>query len=230
MRLHRPRRAAFTLAELLVVMSIIIILVSVSAPALKGLMGGRSRSAAVGQMMGLLERARSTALEKGTGVYLGIVTEGGSLPPEYAYARYILFRDRLDTDPGPPNQVYLPLTSWQQLPAGVVFWKYGMVDPNRAEEIDGTVNLFPPVPGALLNRAKLSILRFNAAGAIEKPAAGQSLEIWLREGFYKTSSGSLSLIPAGGTNVNNQPPADRISFARYTGRAQLDTVPPPQQQ
>lgn len=226
----RPRRpaSAFTLAELLVVMSVIVILISVGTPAFKGLMGGRSRVAASAQVLTTLERARSTALEQGTSVYVGFATNAngfGGWPktPMFAYSRFIVFRDRLETDSGPTSQTLIPLSGWQELPAGVVFGAYSVLDAGNAEQIDGGANLFPPVPGAVgLQQYPLCLLKYNSAGAVERPASGGA-EVWLLDGLYRPDGSFVSTSKSGNTTA----PADRIRIARYTGRAQLDTMPKP---
>ncbi len=226
MPVRRSDRAAFTLAELLVVMSVMIILISVSAPALKGILGGKSRAAATGQMMGVLDRARSAALEKGAAVYIGFPTQG-SVPvtsPLIPYSRYILFRDRVDGDTGPASQVFVPLTNWQQLPTGVVFARSGFIGNDAARVlIDGGENQFPRLPGAeTVTSYRLAILKINAAGAVETPSTGTA-DLWLTEGFYRTSDFNFISTKKGATN----PPVDRITISRYTGRARLETVPAP---
>ncbi len=230
-----PRnRRAFTLAELLVVMSIIVILLSVSGPALKGLLGGSSRKAAVGQMMGVFERARSTALQRATGVYVGFPVQGfgASTNPPFTYFRYIVFRDSLDGDPGFPTRKFVPLNKWESLPTGIAFGNgsYANSALSGATAADPVIDVsrdaFPPIPGATSQPTtyRLASLKFNGMGALELPATGDPA-IWVLEGFYRTSD--LAFVPAKKTRSGVTLFCDRITFARYTGRAKIDSVATP---
>lgn len=224
----RPSRrsSAFTLAELLVVMSVIVILISVSGPALKGLFGSKSRKSATGQVLGSLELARTTALEKGAAVYVGFATRSGSWPtsptPVFAFSRYIVFRDRIDTDPA--GRTFIALGGWQQLPVGVVFAEVGALVNAPNVTIKGT-DQFPPVPNGSSTDLIVRAVKFNAAGVVEQPATG-TVEVWLTDGFY--SPNGLSFVPTNrSSGTGGKPASDRISLARYTGRAQLDAMPLP---
>ena len=80
-----PRRAAFTLVEMIAVMAIIIALTAIIVPAFKNIKGSGDFTAAAGGIAGKLEQARAYAMANNTYVYVGIgeylVTEASSASP-----------------------------------------------------------------------------------------------------------------------------------------------------
>ena len=87
---HRPdfRRVAFTLVEMLVVMGVILVLLALLVPAIKGIAGGNDFTMATGGIANTLEQARAYAMANNTYVYVGInefdVTESSSVSPRSA--------------------------------------------------------------------------------------------------------------------------------------------------
>src|ERR1017187_10087812 len=81
---HRPRTtddAAFTLIELLVVIGIIIVMISVMAPAVKSMMRNNSRSQAVNMIRVNLATARSIAISQHRQAGLGFFEESSTYAP-----------------------------------------------------------------------------------------------------------------------------------------------------
>ena len=66
--LSKRRAGGFTLVELLVVVSIMLLMLKLTLPSLKGLMGGAADSMARSQLIGDLNSARTLALRNGTPV------------------------------------------------------------------------------------------------------------------------------------------------------------------
>lgn len=228
MRGPQRLRHGFTLAELLVVLSVIVILVAVSGPALKGILGGSGRKAATIQVLGALERARATAIEKNAGVYVGFPIQGFPAPA-LAYTRYILFRDRVESDPGDPARAFVPISGWEALPSGVVFWNFGAVSSSGAPLTISNLSRdqFPPIPGLAgnLTSINLRVIKYNGTGSVEMPATGANPAVWIREGFYNQSN--FNFVPTVRDSGTTKAFVDRVTVARFSGRSNLESVPPP---
>ena len=237
MRVSRPISSTsrgFSLVELLLVMTVIVILIAVAGPALRGLLGSDNRKAAVNQLMGALEQARSTALEKGVPISIGFVSTGFP-EPSWSFTRYIIFRDRsADLGDAPTGSVQVMLSKWQALPVGVVLANFGNlpggITPTNFQFSDG----FPPITtpagaASTTGTLPLCVLRFNSAGAVSDPAGGNLLSganasgFFLTQGFYTANGLQETRRPSSGTKLQY----DRITLARYTGRARFDPIVDP---
>ena len=210
-------------------MTVIVILLAVAGPALRGLVGTDGRKAAVSQLMGALEQARSTALEKGVTVSIGFAAADFA-EPSWRFSRYILFRER-SADLGDPSTApaQIMLSKWQALPTGVVLASFGnlpgAITATSYQSADG----FPPVTTAAgavntTTALPLHVLRFNSAGAVSEPTGSNLLNgsnasgFFVAQGFYTPSGLQETRRPASGGKLQY----DRITLARYTGRARFD--------
>ena len=123
------------MVELLVVISIMLLVLKLLLPSLKGLMGGTAHSMARGQLIGDLNSARTLALRNGSPVYVVFMPlkdkvimdneneketyltgEGNSLLAEQSIS-YAIYAEFLPGDqPSDPSKRWL--TDWKRLPQG----------------------------------------------------------------------------------------------------------------
>ena len=222
-------RRGFSLVELLLVMTVIVILIAVAGPALRGLLGSDNRKAAVSQLMGALEQARATALEKGVNVFVGFAAS--DFPdPSWRFNRFLIFReysDALDGPAGGNRPLYLALTKWQSLPQGMVLGN--PADLTTPPQIGDSLSLtgnhgLPPAvdsTGNVSTYSNLEVVSFNSAGVIQKPAAATELQngIYPIQGFYRADG--RNQVETRKRQPGTDLAYDRIQLARYTGRARL---------
>ncbi len=90
----RRRRDAFTLVEMLVVIGVILILMSILAPAFNGLKRAGDITSAAYTIKGALEQARATAIANSTYAWVGFYEEDGSkdttAPPTPGNGRLVI--------------------------------------------------------------------------------------------------------------------------------------------
>lgn len=212
-------RSGFTLIELLAVMGIMIGLMALLAPVVNDVLTSRGRKSAVNLLLNTFEQARVLALEQSIDVYVGFAVKdfpssgAGELNEGYPYTRFIVFRK---SDPGGIDPVgsapYIAITKWRSLPSGIAF-KSGLstiTNPSSGATVDlNAGDRFPGVSTAY----SLPVVKFNNTGMIEQPTS--NLTLFIYEGFW---SGTSEVF----TRANNGNLFDRITFSRFTGRAQLD--------
>lgn len=213
----RSSLQAFTLPELIAVTGIMVTLVALLVPIAKDVLQQQSRKSAVNMLLNAFEQARVLALENSGAVYVGFADAGipdsgpGMRNEGFPYTRFILFHetslDLAASVPGTPP--YVPLTKWLKLPDGISF-------SNKSPILTGaTIFLakdarFPAITSADYN---MPVLKFNNAGMIETPST--KLWLFIYEGFVADGQNVF-------TRPNNNHLFERISFSRFTGRAQLD--------
>jgi prepilin-type N-terminal cleavage/methylation domain-containing protein len=207
--MNKRHLRAFTLVEMLAVMGIIAILLAVSLPAFNSMTQQTGRKAAVSELLGLLEQARVSALEKGRDTHVVFLTDTSpALSKDERYRAYAVFQDS-DSAGGAPTQI----TKWTFLPKGVAFM--GSVP---SQTIYGALKL--PVNGGLYRNATgFPYITFSPTGSIVQPNSGM-LNIYLFEG-YADSTGK----PVYQSTDNIF--LEKISLSRFTGRAQLEISKPP---
>ena len=196
----RRRLLAFTLIELLLVITIIGILAALGLPHLKGWGESNSMSAATRQLMDDLALARQRALSTRSTVYVVFVSPAVVNPATFnplsaseqkkrsnffsgQFTTYALYAPRSVGDqPGHPNERYL--TAWKSLPEKV------FITQNKFFELDEGTRFSPgfnetnrpfatnafPFPTVTSPRLHLPFLAFNSQGQLisEKNLAGQS--------------------------------------------------------
>ncbi len=69
---HRPSARGFTLVELLVVLAIIVLLASLTVPAISALQKSNDLNAATSSVQGILDEARTFAMANNTYVFVGV--------------------------------------------------------------------------------------------------------------------------------------------------------------
>ncbi len=120
----RARREAFTLMELLIVITIMAIMAGIAFPAFQGLGKGNAMDSAVRQVMDDLAYARRLALStRSTVMFLMVADDPSNNSQALAnlkYRSYAIFaRSSVGDQPGRPTQKML--TEWRALPDGIVF-------------------------------------------------------------------------------------------------------------
>lgn len=208
-RSHTPRCRAFTLLELMVVIGIIAVMLVAIVPAVNSLSKSGGRKAAISNLLGAIEQARSLAVKDGQPTYVVFPdtlpgTADVSATQRYAYRSYAIFEDD-PANPGKPKQV----TPWQSLPTGVSI---------RSGSIDYLANSipFPFTPIGAAAVAPFPFLKFNAQGEVD-PATTRSItatagtiQFGIFEGFADST---------GDKDTSSAKFTESISVARLTGRA-----------
>jgi type II secretory pathway pseudopilin PulG len=196
--------------ELLVVIGVISVLVVAIVPAVTSLSKSNGRKAAVGNVLGAIEQARSAAIKDGQATYLVFPTFTGapSSPTDrYNYKSYAVFED----DPANPGSVK-QLTQWRTLPTGVSFRKptldYLVTSISFAFTPSGSTGTFP-------------FLKFDTAGAIDptstKTQAGTSVQFTVFEGYVSNSN---EVFTSPKDSSGNPTAVEQLFVSRATGRAQ----------
>jgi prepilin-type N-terminal cleavage/methylation domain-containing protein len=204
---------AFTLIELLAVMAIIAIMLTLMLPAITGFSSTAGRRGAINSLMNAFEQARVAALETGTTVY--VVLRRNTDPNEQD--SFLICRERSDDMGDAAGTAYIPIFSWQKLPKGIHFFPAS----NTLLTTGGAGNLPANLTTSLLPgnvTDPLFAIGFNNRSQIVFPL-GEILSLYLGESI-KSISGER----AKGASIAV---TERISFRRYTGRAQLDFAAPP---
>jgi Tfp pilus assembly protein FimT len=209
---------------MLAVMGIMLIMLGLILPAINDALGSKGRKGAVNILLNTFEQARVAALEQSTNVYVGFADKSfpsSSATQGFAYTRFIVFRDRIDDIDGATAPNYIPLTKWQTLPKGVAFksGKSTVVDGINGGVIAITAtDKFPSLSNQSYN---MPVLKFNNTGVISTPSSG-NLWVFIYEGFYSGGASGADFFTRSRGQGENSGLFERISFARYTGRAQLD--------
>ena len=200
-RTYRLRHGseAWTLAEMLAVLGVISALMAATLPAVRGMNRSSGRVAAVGEIMGLLEQARSLALANGRPAYL--VLSDHTVPDERANRAVAIYLEAED----PGNDPTL-VARWRTLPVGYRF----LGTPE-------TLSLFTaPHESALIQAPQfrlpgdstlrtLPYLKFTPAGGVGHPAESKYARLLIAH--------------------NEDSVADLITIAPFTGRPKCQPVP-----
>jgi prepilin-type N-terminal cleavage/methylation domain-containing protein len=218
-------RHAFTLIELLVVMGIIATMMVLIAPAFTSLSKSNGRKAAIGDLLGGIEQARSQAIKDGQSTYVVFPTFGSgtsqAILDRYNYKSYATFEDD-PTNPGTQKQI----TNWKTLPVGVAL---------RAKQTSGYAITNLALPSSLPSPAPsfsfapssspaptFYLIKFNAAGVVEAPA--NSVVLGVFEGFVSSGNETIT----SGKDKNGNPLASEyLAIGQNSGRAVPTATPIP---
>jgi len=213
------RASGFTLVELIAVIGIILLLMAFMLPAVNDVLKSRGRKGAVNSLLNTFEQARVLALQTSTPVYVGFADrdfpQGGSgqRNEDFPYTRFMVFRESTPELDGPNAPKYIALTKWISLPKGIAFKSGPSTVTDAASK--GTISISPDDKFSRITTAyAMPVVKFNSTGMIEIPAVNVPLYIY--EGFW---DGSREVSTSPNTKL-----LDRISFSRFTGRAQLDVT------
>jgi prepilin-type N-terminal cleavage/methylation domain-containing protein len=198
----RRRLLAFTLIELLLVITIIGILAALGLPHLKGWGAGNSMASATRQLMDDLSAARQKAISSRSRVYVVFISPEvvdraffNGLSAEEKTNRTRLFSGQFTTyalyskrqvgdQPGPERNAHY-ITSWKTLPEKIFIAtnKFTpMIEANRLLIADATKRPFAtnsfPFPTATNSALNLPYLEFDPSGRLisEQSSTGQNSE------------------------------------------------------
>jgi type II secretory pathway pseudopilin PulG len=209
----------FSLVELLAVVGIMVLLMTLSIPAINSLTGSTGRKGAIRVMLNAFERARVAALESSTNSYIGFADQ--NFPKEkLRYRVFIIFRDRLDTDNPAAGATgatdYVVLSKWDELPGKISF------KSNINSSLTGQGGTYLPLADdsipQLSNGDSLPVISFNSTGSVASPSDSALLKLFLYQGFYAGGQDNFSSVDPGYF--------DMIGISRFTGRARLEISNP----
>ncbi|MDR0534600.1 MAG: prepilin-type N-terminal cleavage/methylation domain-containing protein [Verrucomicrobiales bacterium] len=203
-------KQGFTLLETLTVVSVMAILMATALPAINSMSNSTGRQGAVNTLLNAFEQARIAALTNGVNAYVGFADQSLSqLGTDFPYHAYIIFRDRVDSDPA--GVQYVAVTKWMFLPKNISFKR----DCTSLFQ-DGTAVLSIPSGNLpqLNSGASLPSIVYTPTGAIRTPSNPANLCLYLYEGVFANNRDTLM--------TKNSTYFDRITFQRFTGRAEMD--------
>lgn len=208
----RPHRGspAFSLAELMAVIGIMILIAAAAVPALRGLTGSGGRRQAMAQVLGAMEVARNTAIATGTNAAVIFPDASFASGEEYKY------RSMAVVAWDPTNSTASPSMkgAWIVLPQGIAFFPASLAS--------GKMPLATNVSFRLLNKsvsANFPAIIFQWDGALAEDASPIPTNgVAFFEGKVSgTTTNSLSKMTTFET----------VRLTRYTGRAVPTLAPAP---
>jgi type II secretory pathway pseudopilin PulG len=225
---------AFTIVEMLVVVSIILIVVSVALPAMSSLSKSASRRGAITLMLSALDQARALAIAQGGNVYVVFADGNPVIPDDYRFRSFAVFQQVYYPEQKATGNPYFyeQLRPWTKLPEGVAF------------KPDGTDKVRTLFDAASKNRQKfafrmnhgtagggasggteleLPFLKFNSTGGLDgasgDPQAAEHARLRLFEGYFApdgTPVATTGVSPSGTRKYN---PEAVLEVSIFTGRA-----------
>lgn len=198
------RETGFSLIELLAVIAIMSLLMGLIVNTGFGTRPAGARQGAIAQLMGSLEEARMSAIEKGRNVYFGLA-EGSFPDGEKQWRGYLLFREQTSAEKtASGNEDMIPLTKWETLPKGFYF------DPEKVAASTAEV----AVSGLPGNPTKVRALEFGTLGQVTGLPAETVPLLSVAEAVYNPADQSLA-------RRNNGAGDFAMQIYRLTGRVRL---------
>jgi prepilin-type N-terminal cleavage/methylation domain-containing protein len=193
-----PRRQAFTLIELMVVIGIIAILLAFVGPAVVSLSRTSGTKGAVSTLMNAIEQARALAITSGSATY--VVFADQSTPERYRCRAFIIFQD---------NATFVPaaVSKWYVLPEGI-----------SLRPAAGVLAQTPAVEFACpqpVGSALLPYIKFEPTGMVVAPTDPNTLFVCLFSGFVDGGGQQTFTDKVQQTTQRY----DAIVLARFTGRS-----------
>lgn len=205
-------------------MTVIVILIAIAGPALRGFMGTGGRKGAVNQTLAGLEQARALAVLEGVPAYF-VVADLASLRNadagqinRYHYRSFALFKaDAADVTGAPKIQV----TPWNALAPNVAFrsdrfLRDGVYATTRVSFSPARAN----APAGSDPQITCPYVRFNPTGEVENPTTtptsgplARHIGMMLFEGFVQIDQGQNVELATG------KDADETIFLHRFTGRA-----------
>jgi type II secretory pathway pseudopilin PulG len=227
---ERKRPEAFSLIEVLAVAAIIVIMMSLLLPAMKGFTTTAGRKGAVSTVMNTLEQARAAALEKNCAVSVLLWRRRYPDPDAIIVVRE---PSPWNTDAkGNKETALVPLTRWLHLPEGILLHK-----PSRGPNVFKTqassylsseqLQALPRPAGvsSLPTDDHLALIQFTPSGSIGKPTNQKDARIVLTEGIRGANDTEAIIAQRKDRQSATQGGGfDIISLSRFTGRPRLDVT------
>lgn len=184
-----PRSQAFTLIEVLACITVVGLLVGLTAVTVLGFRTPGGRQGAMLQLSSAIEEARMSAIESRSTIYLGLAGAAHPDTDKRMHA-YILFREPTAEEiaalPSPPaTGTYRAITEWQSLPKGL-YWD---VRPTGSVAADATAEL--DTHGVAGPSSKLHVIAFGPLGSVERPATAP-LVLAVTPGQFDEVTGSVT--------------------------------------
>lgn len=206
--LRRQTQAAFSLIELLAVMSVIAVAMTLLVPAFNGIGKSYNLSNAGGRLAALTDQARQHAMANNAMTALVLLTEQAS-PAAYravAVMRYLSEEDRWEQ-----------VSRWEVLPESIV------VDPSRSTFLANAADELPftgqsVLPGKF-NGAEVDSFAariFLPNGSLSNPEAPATLS--LVEGFVRGGNATYTHQANGGGPANYY----NVAIVGTTGRVRVE--------
>jgi prepilin-type N-terminal cleavage/methylation domain-containing protein len=227
------RQRAFSLIELLVVITIIGILAAIGLPALRGLGGSTGIDAAKNQLLNDLSLARQRAMNERTTVYVLFVPPGVTVSNLYNHqlTSYALFTRRSAGDqPGRGRERFR--TEWKHLPENTFIPAYKFIPsltnaPNEYDRAFPFTNLLYTTK-SISRTIPFRYLAFNALGQLDTKRGDEMIPL---------TKGSIFYSPNGKFDPVETPSSNSMTnFFRYgnnfirinwlTGRARIEKREP----
>jgi len=207
----RTKNAAFSLVELLTVVAIMSIMMGVIVSSGMGTRPAGSRQGAVSQLIGSLEEARMSAVERGVPVYFAVA--GSDAPEQEKRLRsYLLFREQTPDEKassGSTNNISnggpaVVLTRWESLPQGFYF------DPALLETVTTEVDVQSGLPSGI---TKVRAMKFGSLGQLQGTVTTNAPSLSVVSGALDPASGTIT--PVGKSDFC-------VEISRLTGRVRFD--------
>jgi prepilin-type N-terminal cleavage/methylation domain-containing protein len=200
----RKTNSAFTLVELMAVIGVMALLAVVGVPALKGLGGSGGRKQALGQLIGVFELARNTAIANGTNA--GVIFPAADFTNSaYAFRTMAVVACAISST----NGSYEMVGDWISLPKGVVFFPNSLATTNMLSLTNVTYRML----ATKITNGSFSAVVFRGDGGLFEgtvPGAAMATNgVAFCEGTIE--GGNLK-------KTTIQPKFERVRLARYTGR------------
>ena len=206
---------AFTLVEMLAVMTIIIIMLGLLAPAISSMSNTAGRKGAVNILMNTFEQARAAALESGANVY--VILWKRQFPEQDSI---LVMRDPQDWNKDEMPLVLagekISITPYLKLPRGILLYDGKGRNVFKSNTPQNFVDCLPSVAGVFPQLKDLGYVQFSPSGSVTHPSKDDA-RIFISEGV-RGENGTEALIGP----KKERSGLETITFRRFTGRASVD--------
>lgn len=200
------KKSAFTLLELLVVISMIMLLATFAGPAIGGILTGRALSRTVDQTWSAVSAARQLAIAKQAPVALLFTVDRQPASSEKSDAFILAAAKSTAAADGSVTWNWLPEGTWRKLPHGVELMIGQDADNNGAVGFYSSASLpasysqitasLPPLEGESIS--SYSFVVFRPDGSVDAPASNPFLEFKRLRAGVSNSDSALVISPDSG--------------------------------